>query len=176
MSGEELMEAIAQREEPALQELLTRFGPLLQYVMRPILSDEREREECLADVSLTIWEKAGQFRPERGSLTAWLTVIARNAALNRARKASRPEEPLGEDVADIGGPQETLERRERQEKLAGLLEKLSGGERQLVLRKYYYCQPTAQIAAELGLTERAVEGRLRRIRKKLQKWWGGEVV
>ena len=177
MSGEELMEAIARREEPALAELMTRFGPLLQYVMRPILPDEREREECLADVSLLIWEKADRFQPERGSLNAWLTVIARNTALNRARKAARPEEPLREDLtADAGGPQEALERRERQEKLAAMLKNLSGTERQLVLRKYYYCQPTAQIAAELGLTERAVEGRLRRIRKRLKNWWGGDVV
>ena len=34
-------------------------------------------------------------------------------------------------------------------------------------RKYYYCQSTAQIAAELGLTERGVEGRLYRLRQKL---------
>ena len=175
MSGEELMAAVARREEPALQELLVRFGPLLRYVIRPILSDEREREECLADVSLTIWNSSAQFQPERGSLNAWLTAVARNAALNRARRSERPEDPLPEDAA--GGtddPEETLLRRERQEKLASLLKKLPGTEREILLRKYYYRQPVAQIAAELGLTERAVEGRLRRVRKKLQKQWGGE--
>ena len=35
----------------------------------------------------------------------------------------------------------------------------------LFYRKYYYLQPTAQIAAELGMTERAVEGRLYRLKK-----------
>ena len=33
-----------------------------------------------------------------------------------------------------------------------------------------------RIAAELGTTERAVEGRLYRIRKKLQKQLGGDVL
>jgi len=175
VSGEELMEAVARREEPALQELLVRFGPLLRYVIRPILPDEREREECLADVSLTIWNRAAQFQPERGSLNAWLTAVARNAALNRARRSEHPEDPLPENAADdADAPEEMLLRRERQEKLSSLLKKLPGTEREILLRKYYYCQPTAQIAAELGLTERAVEGRLRRVRNKLQKQWGGE--
>ena len=33
---------------------------------------------------------------------------------------------------------------------------------------------TAQIAWELGLTERAVEGRLYRLKQRLRKTWGGE--
>ena len=40
---------------------------------------------------------------------------------------------------------------------------------------YYYYQPTAQIAAELGLTVRAVEGKLYRIRKHLQSELGGVI-
>ncbi|MBS5654729.1 MAG: hypothetical protein KHW96_06745 [Firmicutes bacterium] len=42
---------------------------------------------------------------------------------------------------------------------------LSAGERLLFYRKYYYLQSTAQIALELGLTERAVEGRLYRLKR-----------
>ena len=47
-------------------------------------------------------------------------------------------------------------------------------DRALFYRKYYYYQSTAQMAAGLGLTERAVEGRLYRIRKRLQKELGGD--
>ena len=39
----------------------------------------------------------------------------------------------------------------------------------------YYLQSTAQIASELGMTERAVEGKLYRLKKKLRKMLGGEV-
>ena len=46
-------------------------------------------------------------------------------------------------------------------------------DRELFLRKYYYYQPTAQIAAESGMTVRAVEGKLYRIRKHLQSELGG---
>ena len=54
------------------------------------------------------------------------------------------------------------------------LERLPYRDRILFYRKYYYMQPTAQIAAELGMTERAVEGKLYRLKKQLRKMLGGE--
>jgi RNA polymerase sigma-70 factor (ECF subfamily) len=50
---------------------------------------------------------------------------------------------------------------------------LTPAERMLFYRKYYYRQSTEQIAAELGLTRRAVEGRLYRIRQLLRDKLGG---
>ena len=49
-----------------------------------------------------------------------------------------------------------------------LLDELSPKDKTLIYRKYYYMQSTEQIAAEMGLTERAVEGRLYRIKQKLR--------
>ena len=45
----------------------------------------------------------------------------------------------------------------------------------IIYRKYYYLQSTAQIASELGMTERAVEGRLYRLKQKLRKKLEGGV-
>ena len=53
--------------------------------------------------------------------------------------------------------------------------RLGRRDRELFLRKYYYYQPTAQIAAESGMTVRAVESKLYRIRKHLQEELGGEL-
>ena len=58
--------------------------------------------------------------------------------------------------------------------LAQALAGLKTRDRDLFYRKYYYLQSTDRIAAELGTTPRAVEGRLYRIRKKLQAQLGGE--
>ena len=56
-----LMEKIAGGDEAALHALLRQYGPLIRYVLRPILTDERDREECYADISLKIWQTAGSF-------------------------------------------------------------------------------------------------------------------
>ena len=50
----------------------------------------------------------------------------------------------------------------------------SDRDRLIFYRKYYYMQSTAQIAAEMGMTERAVEGKLYRMKIQLRKRLGGE--
>ena len=92
-----LMAQIASGDEAALQTLLRRHGALLRYIIAPILADDRDREECLADVSVKLWQTAGSFDGKKGALRSWLTVLARNCALNRAR-GLRPETALGDDV------------------------------------------------------------------------------
>jgi len=66
-------------------------------------------------------------------------------------------------------------KKERQSAVNYALRQLSPKDRMLFYRKYYYLQSIAQIASELGMTERAVEGKLYRLKKQLRKMLGGEV-
>ena len=159
-----------------MADLLLHYGPLMRYIIAPILPNPQDREDCLSEVTLRIWEKIDQFDPRRGSWNAWLTAITRNTALNHARKAlGSSAEELPEDTPAAGHtPEEAVLQRERQEAVRDALERLPYRDRILFYRKYYYMQPTAQIAAELGLTERAVEGKLYRLKKQLRKMLGGE--
>lgn len=85
MQPQEVIELIKVRDESGIQALLTHFGPLLRYVIAPILADDADREECLSECAMRVWDSIDSFDERRGSWTAWLTAIARNAALNRAR-------------------------------------------------------------------------------------------
>ena len=172
MTDTELLRQIAAGDEAALQALMTRHGARIRYIIRPFLPDAREQEECVQDVSVTLWRKAAEFDEKRASFAAWLTVICRNAALNRARR-HKTEEPLSENLTVPSAEDEVL-RRERQQRLYAAVAQLQGEERQIFFRKYYYGQSAAQIAGEMGLTERGVEGRLYRLRSKLRRLMGGE--
>ena len=101
MDDKQLMAQIAAGDQAALQTLLRRHGPLLQYILKPILTDPREREECLADISLRLWQRAGDYAPERGQFVPWLTVLARNMAwvlkCLEAGKAAGVPLPEGEE-------------------------------------------------------------------------------
>lgn len=177
MKEADLVTRLQQGDRDAMDDLLLHHGALLRYVIAPILHNPQEREDCLSEVLLNIWEKIGQFDPRRGNWHAWLTAIARNSALNHQRALSRhqgTEEVPEELPSPEPGPEELLLQKERQEALLRALEQLSSRDRLLFYRKYYYQQSTAQIAAELGMTERAVEGRLYRLRKQLRKCLGGE--
>ena len=85
MHEKEVIERIRARDEGGIEALLTHFGPLMRYVIAPILPNDADREECLSECCMKVWDGIERFKPERGSWTAWLTAIARNSALNRAR-------------------------------------------------------------------------------------------
>lgn len=167
---------LLEKNEQGMDALLLHYGPLMRYIIAPILQNPQDREDCLSEVSMRVWEKIGQFDGEKGSFHAWLTAITRNTALNHARKASGSSaEELSESTPSPElSPEEALLKKERQEALKTALNHLSYKDRLLFYRKYYYRQSTAQIAAELGMTERAVEGKLYRVKKQLRKSLGGE--
>ena len=71
-------------------------------------------------------------------------------------------------------PEEALLRKERARRIKTVADALPRSERLLFYRKYYYMQSTSQISAETGMSERAVEGRLYRIKRKLRKHMGGD--
>ena len=167
---------LLEKNEQGMDALLLHYGPLMRYIIAPILQNPQDREDCLSEVSMRVWEKIGQFDGEKGCFHAWLTAITRNTALNHARKASGSSaEELSESTPSPElSPEEALLKKERQEALKTALSRLSYKDRLLFYRKYYYRQSTAQIAAELGMTERAVEGKLYRVKKQLRKSLGGE--
>ncbi len=160
-----------------LEEILSRYGGMMDYVIRGILPQRQEAEECLAEVRKKLAEGLSSYDPERGSLATWITAVCRHAAIDHRRSlARRREAAMEEDVADSApGPEDVLLQKERALRLRQALMTLSERDRRLFYRKYYYLQSTAQLAAELGTTERAVEGKLYRIRKRLQRELGGEM-
>lgn len=174
---QEMIAQLLQQDERGMEALLLHYGPLMRYIIAPILPDPQDREECLSEASLRVWNKIAQFDPARGSWNAWLTAITRNTALNFQRSAARhgDTQALPEDTpSPEASPEETLLRSERSAALHDALARLGQNDRALFYRKYYYLQSTAQIAAELGMTERAVEGRLYRLKKRLRTMLGGD--
>lgn len=175
MDASELVNALRSRSEGALEQLKLHYGPLIRYVINPILTDERDREEAMSDILLRIWDRVDQYDPRQGSWTNWLSVIARNTAIDRARRNPPSGEELKETVpAPNSDLEQELLRKERQRALHIALNSLEPSDKVLFYRKYYYRQSTAQIAAEYGTTQRAIEGRLYRIKQKLRKVLGGE--
>lgn len=177
MHEKETVELLLQHDEKGLTLLKTYYYPLIRYIVAPILKDSREQEECISEITMKIWCNIGSFDSTKGSWNAWLTTISRNMALNRARKI-RPTVSTQDLPADLPSrdptPEEVLIQKEREQLLINALSRLSGSDKAIFYRKYYYMQSTAQIAKELSTTERAVEGRLYRIKKKLRKLLGGD--
>src|SRR3954470_8367281 len=118
-----LLAAVAKGDEAAFERLyrVTRaklFGVILRILRRQELA-----EEVIQETYVKIWNSAGQFNPGRSSPITWMTSIARNRAIDIARKRgelSIEEEPSAmEAAAESTGP---LARRDMTEELKRLLE------------------------------------------------------
>ena len=172
MQEKELIKLIQARDEKGAEELLRSFGPLMRYIVSPILQSEEDREECVNDICMRVWNNIEKFDSARGSWTGWLTVISRNTAISFHKKAGPSSDTgsLEEGLEDNAlEPSELLVQKEQAELLRYALSQLSAFEYDMFYRKYYYRQTAPQIARELGITVKAAERRLDRIREKLRK-------
>lgn len=173
---EKIINLIKERQDEGLRILKQQYGGLMRYIVGNILQDPRDSEECISDICMLVWDKIESYCASKGKFSTWLTTLTRNTAINYLKRKRTSCDELTDDIPGTSTPEENILRQERSKQLIKVLSTLSKNEQHLFYRKYYYLQSTAQIAAELGMTERSVEGRLYRLRKKLQKLLGGDLA
>jgi RNA polymerase sigma-70 factor (ECF subfamily) len=100
-----------------------------------------EASEALQEAYVKIWQRAADFDSNKGSPLAWMATIARNRALDVARRA-RPIslEDMGEGFEPVADTEHPLASRDRSEGYAQLMRCLDGlapERREMILLAYY---------------------------------------
>ena len=72
-------------EQAELQAVLSRIYRLILRVVR----NPADAEEVVGDVYLQVWEKACDFRSDRGCVLAWLKTLAWSRAVDRQRRGRK---------------------------------------------------------------------------------------
>ena len=160
------MDAIKAGDEQEMQKIICRYSRLLWSIVGAVLSQvgtTEDMEECVADVFIDLWEHPQKYDESRGNLKAWLSVIARNKAIDRYRQKTKIQTiPLEEEM----GAEPEMEKREG---LRAALEGLTEEEREILLRRYVYQQKPKEMAVALALSVKQIENRLYRIKAKMRK-------
>lgn len=91
-----LVARVRARDEGAMGALYDRYSSLVYAVALRVLGDTGAAEDVLQEIFLQLWKKPAAFDSARGSMGAWLSVIARNRAIDALRKR-KPET----DVEDV---------------------------------------------------------------------------
>lgn len=159
-----LLAAIAHRQDrAAFAGLFLSYGPRLKGYLIARGADGATAEEIVQDVMLTVWRKADQFDPARGSASTWIFTLARNAFIDRVRRENRPEvdptDPLVETSAPAVDSQVLDAETERE--LAAAVDALPAEQRHVVNRSYFHGQSLSQISAAEGLPLGTVKTRAR---------------
>lgn len=175
MTDSAIMEALVARDEKALSAIEAKYGRLCRSIARNILHSDEDAEECVNDAYLRIWQSIPPASPE--SIVSYAGMITRRLAISRYREkhaASRSAEvtPIEELDAILPGDDEVsarLEVAELSEAVNAFLDTLDRDSRVIFVRRYWYMEPTADIAARMGMSEGGIRARLHRVRRKLRK-------
>ncbi len=155
-ADEQLMLAVAAGSRTAFTALYERFSTPLYSLALKMLANEAEAQDLLQEVFLSVWNKAGTFRAEKGTAFAWVVSQTRNRAIDRLRSRRRrgelvdahgPElEPSG-SVVQSSADQCALSERGRQVRSA--LEQLTAEQRQVLRMAFFEGMTQAEIAQKL---------------------------
>ncbi|NLY46277.1 MAG: sigma-70 family RNA polymerase sigma factor [Tissierella sp.] len=172
---DKIIELIKLENDEGVKVLVKNYSGLIYYIVSNIVEDQEYIEECMNDIYMKIWRSINSYSKEKSKFTTWITAISRNSAIDYYKKKQGIYEELKEDFVDKYSTEDEIVKRENSELLKLAINSLSSEEQQIFYHKYYYMQKTSQIAAELGLMERSIEGKLYRMRKKLQKRLGRDI-
>jgi RNA polymerase sigma-70 factor (ECF subfamily) len=136
-----LLRRVAAGDEAAFAALYRQTSARLYGVVARILPRGDASAEALQEAYVRIWQKAGDFDPDKGSALAWMGTIARNRALDEVRRV-RPAflEDLPEGFEPAADDVDPLAPRERSETLSAVLKCLEAldAERRAILMLAYY--------------------------------------
>lgn len=135
-----LLAAIQRGERNALRKLYDRTAGRLYGICLRVLVEEADAQDVLQEVFTTVWSKAGQFDPARARAITWLSVLARNKAIDRLRSRHKPGDPL-DDASDIASDDpsqlEVLEQKEDAARLSECLDKLDERARAMIRSAFF---------------------------------------
>lgn len=159
---------MAQQDHQLMDSYVREAAPLTASITRAVNGDRQLAE----DIAQESWLRAVLWWPLHGAPErpgAWLRTVSRNLLSNSRRRRPTtsldavPTEFLG--TPDVGALHETGEQHALlHEAVADLPEEA----RQLIESFYFHDRPIAEIAQSVGISHRAVEGRLRRTRIRLR--------
>lgn len=156
-----LVARIRAGDQQAMSELYDRYSRVVYAVALRVLQDTAAAEDVLQDIFLQLWRNPDAFDASRGSLAAWLSVIARHRSIDRLRKR-RPELDIEECVI-AGGPdlRDETERALVIEKIRGALAQMDPNQRYALELAYFQGLTHNEIAEKTGEPLGTIKTRIR---------------
>lgn len=172
-----IIELLFDRSEKGLAELAAKYGTLCYKISRNILNNRQDAEECVNDAYLGVWNAIPPANPN--PLRAYVCKIVRNISLklyykNEAEKRNSVYDIAIQELEDYLPAPNTVEGEAEAKELARMIETFLDTLRDensvIFLRRYWFADTYAEIAARTGLSEKIVSMRLVRIRKQMKQY------
>ena len=155
--------------------LVRRHAGRARHAARSVLRNERDVEDAVQQALLQAFVGLRTF-DGAASFATWLTRIALNEALMRARRARREARPgwavLDGVASPAAPPDEAAASREALAQVRRGIARLPASHREVLRLRHVEALPIAEVAARLGISEGAAKLRLHRARLVLRRTIG----
>ena len=178
LTDAELLGLFSQRDQTALSGAQQKYGRLARRVALNILDSREDAEECMNDTLLTLWETIPPETPR--SLAAYISVIARNLAINRRLAAHRQKRGGGEFSVALSEIENTLAAPDQLESVLDtiaigdaidrFLDDLPAEARVMFVLRYWSDLSIKEIAARCDVGQSKVKMTLLRTRNALKAY------
>jgi RNA polymerase sigma-70 factor (ECF subfamily) len=164
-----LLDGVRGGDQQAMTEIFDRYGRMVYSVALRVLQDPGHAEDVMQEVLLKVWREPQTFLEGRGSLGAWLAVMARNRAIDALRRR-RPAETV-DDVVLVSKTNlaSEFERNSMIEKVRGVLKGLPVEQQASMELAYFEGLSHSEIAARTGDPLGTVKTRIRTALTSLRK-------
>ncbi len=178
MEDTEIVNLYWKREERAVEETAKKYGNYCYSIAYNILSNHEDSEESVNDTYVETWNAIPPHRPM--ILSSFLGKITRRIAIDKWRsdhaqkrgggEISSVLDELEECVAYEDSAERHLEKQMLAQAINDFLGTLSGTERKIFVRRYFYMDPVESVCKRFGYSESKVKSVLFRIREKLRTY------
>ena len=157
---------IAAGDQKAFQHLYQENCSLVYTIALRILRDRSLAEDAAQETFVKIWRSAGQFDAALGTPQGWISIIARNVALDLIRKRRPYEELSDTDIMAIAAdPWEPSD-----PKLGQCLAQLPEEQITAIVTMYTYGMSHSELSSHLGAPIGTIKSRVRRATASLKKY------
>lgn len=176
MDDKAIIDLFFERSEQAIRELDTKYGKTCHKVSYNILNNQQDAEECVNDAYLGTWNAIPPQRPN--PLLTFLCRIVRNLSImryhaNTATKRNSAYDIALEELENCLSSgitvEDEVEGKLLVQTIEDFLDTLSRDSRVIFMRRYWFSDSYAEIAKQVGISEKTVSVRLTRIRNQLRE-------
>jgi RNA polymerase sigma-70 factor (ECF subfamily) len=177
LSDEQVVALVLEGQTALFEVLMRRHNERIYRAARAILRDEGESEDVMQQAYVNAYAHLRQF-DRRAQFSTWLTRIAVNEAISRARKRGRYQS-LDEDAPGASetsmstqqppDPERQAFTRELSTLLEAAVDTLPDGHREVFVLRDVEGLSTAEAAESLGVSVDVVKTRLSRARAALRR-------
>jgi len=169
-SDKMLIDRVRIGEQQAMAEIFDRYAGLVYSVALRVLKDSGNAEDVTQEIFFQLWRNPDSFSSSRGSLGAWLLVVARNRAIDHLRQR-RPGEPVDEVVVSSAtNLQSEAEINIMIERVRRIIGDLPHEQQRALQMAFFDGLSHSEIAEKTGQPLGTVKTRIRSALTSLRKW------